>query len=374
VNRRRLALAAPGFAFLLIASGVALRPAVGDAGFLLPIAVTFVALGALLGYRRPANRIGWLFLAFGLVTALEFAAEEYATRALVTHPGSLPAADLACMLAFHFWHASFGLLVFTLLLFPNGRLPSPRWRWTAGVAALTYIGLAITGVFETELLRSDLARAHPLFEGDAERVGTAIFRALLFVNLALLAVSGASLLLRLRRSRGEERQQVKVFVYTVTFVMFAFPISIVVGGLAPLLFPLIPASAAVAILRYRLYDIDVVINRTLVYGALTATLASAYLGSVLLLQLVLSPSSDLAIAGSTLAVAALFRPARRRIQELVDRRFYRSRYDAARTLERFGARLRDEVDLDSLGGELRGVVVETMQPAHVSLWLRESVR
>jgi hypothetical protein len=204
-----------------------------------------------------------------------------------------------------------------------------------------------------------------------DRLASGIFQTALIVNVVLLVVGAASLVLRLRRAHGEERQQVKWFVYTVLFVMVAFALSIVVlgHGAGVVLFPLIPISAAIAILKYHLYDIDVVIKRTLVYGALTATLGGAYLASVLLLQLLVSPSSDLAIAGSTLAVAALFRPLRSRIQHFVDRRFYRSDYDAQRTIESFGMRVRDTVSLEALSEELSGVVRDTMQPAHVSLWL-----
>jgi hypothetical protein len=215
------------------------------------------------------------------------------------------------------------------------------------------------------------------------------------------SLAAASLVVRFRRSRGTERQQLKWFAYVgllaaaglavaMAQVLFgAQPGEDVEGGWLELLGAIgwftalgaivlgIPLATGMAILRHRLYDIDVVINRTLVYGVLTATLLLSYLGLVLMLQLALGPLTEdngLAIAGSTLGVAALFRPARARIQELVDRRFYRRKYDAAQTIERFGAHLRDEVELDSLSAELRGVVAETMQPAHVSLWLREATR
>jgi hypothetical protein len=198
----------------------------------------------------------------------------------------------------------------------------------------------------------------------------------------------ASVVFRFRRARGEERRQLKWLTYAAAVAGLVL-LLIIVGEstvtvsdelsntLVSVSVAALPVSMGIAILRHRLFDIDVVINRTLVYGALTATLVGAYVGIVLLLQLALSPlteDSDLAIAGSTLAVAALFRPARARIQRTVDRRFYRHRYDAARTLAGFGARMRDQVELDSLGAELRSVVGETMQPAHVSLWLRKAAR
>jgi hypothetical protein len=345
--------------------------------YLLPIAIPFVGVGAMLATRVPSNPIGWLFLAFGTVASIVFAAGEYASAAF--SPGSsLPAGDLAATMYAHLWHPSFGLLVFSILLFPDGHLPSPRWRWMARVVAVTYLGLLVSGPFDSAYLSDlDLAGAEPLFGGTAADIGSAVFGALLAFNLLLLVIAGVSLLLRFRRSSGERRQQVKVFVYAVAFVMIMFPVTILFvedGGVGVFMFPLIPISAAVAILRYRLYDIDLVVNRALVYAALTAALAGLYIGSVLLFQFVLNGvthDSGLAVAGSTLAVAAAFRPVRSRIQEAVDRRFYRRRYDARHTLEAFSARLRDQVDLTALDAELRGVVAETMQPAYVSVWLRE---
>jgi hypothetical protein len=267
---------------------------------------------------------------------------------------------------------------FMLLLFPDGRLPSPRWRPAAWLVAAALTLVFLHSAFAPGRI-ADFPRDNPLgLDGIAGEIAGWLSLALPLVSVAALA-SVASLVVRLRRSSGDERQQVKWLATGGAVLFVGIVASNVPGGpglLAILLGQMaVAAAVGIAILRHRLYDIDVVINRTLVYGALTAALAAAYLGSVLLLQLALNPltaSSNLAIAGSTLAVAALFQPARRRIQAIVDRRFFRRKYDAARTLERFGAQLRDEVDLDALGDDLRAVVTETMQPAHVSLWLRET--
>jgi hypothetical protein len=358
----------------------------------LPFLFGFIAVqvgtataGAVIASRLPGNPVGWCFLAMGVGMALAITLSVYAELGTDTRHGPLPADHAAAWVSnWIFLPVIFGVPLYLLLVFPTGRFLTPRWKRAglllAAVVAVATIALALKpGEIESLEIQNPLALHGSL--GELMKTLDGVTNVLALPGFAL-AVAG--LAVRLRRARGVERQQLKWFTYAAALVGIGFAGSILVPGGWPadLLFLVgllalagLPVAAGIAILRYRLYDIDVVINRTLVYGALTATLAAAYLGSVLLLQLALSPlteESDLAIAGSTLAVAALFRPARARIQELVDRRFYRRKYDAARTLEGFGARLRDQVELDALSGELRGVVSETMHPTHVSLWLREA--
>jgi hypothetical protein len=349
-------------------------------------ALAFSGVGAVVVSRLPGNAVGWIFCAIGLLVAFGEFSYQYADRALYGAPGSLPASEAAAWLQNLGLPPAFGLLALALLLFPDGRLPSRLWRPAVFVAIVGIICSLGYAVRDGQLDWPFESVRNPLgISGSFHLVQHAIDVG--WWSMAGAAVlAGIAMAVRLRHATGERRQQLKwialaavlggtvIFINTVTF--FVFPLeniarerSVVLG----LVFAAVPMAAGIGILRYRLYEIDVVINRTLVYGVLTATLALAYLGGVLFLQLVLRPlteSSNLEIAGSTLGVAALFRPARARIQKLVDRRFYRRKYDAARTLARFGSQLRDEVDLDALGSALQGVVTDTMQPASVSLWLR----
>jgi hypothetical protein len=356
--------------------------------------LAFPLVGALIASKRPQNPIGWICLTAGFLWMLIVLSDSYGTYGLAK-PGSIPYPVASEALGLWLWVPPVGLLgTYLILLFPNGRLPSRRWRplaWLSGaVIVLGSVGIALApGSVE------DLGGVRNPFglEGAPWVAYAAVVVPLLPVCILASAVS---LVLRYRRSGGEERQQVKWIAFAASFVglvalitvvstqMFA-PESLETAGTQPLWLELlqdvellslagVPVAVGFAILRHRLYDIDVVINRTLVYGSLTAMLVAVYYGSVVILQYIFRAlsggESQFAIVASTLAIAALFNPLRRRVQGFVDRRFYRRKYDAAKTLADFGFRLREEPDLETLGSDVVRVVRETMQPAHVSLWLR----
>jgi hypothetical protein len=355
---------------------------------LLPAFAAFMVVGAVIVAHRPGNAVGWIFAAIGLLAATGGLAMEYAAYAYVTRPGSWPGAVLAVWYQQQMWIPTLTLmLVFTPLLFPAGRLLSARWRPVAVVAAITMtVIIAFTGLQPTlDLQGEEHTVRNPIgLNGIPGSEESALGTVLLGLLLVCAVAAAVSLALRFRRSRGVERQQLKWFTYAVTLVVVLLvmteymPASRVIDMLIGLLLALIPVSAGLAILRYRLYDIDRLINRTLVYGLLTALLGGVYAAVVLIFgQLfggVARNPPSWAVAGATLAVAALFQPARRSVQTLVDRRFNRRKYDAARTVEAFTARLREEVDLDTLSAELLAVVDQTMQPTQASLWLRPSAQ
>lgn len=348
----------------------------------------FATVGALIASRRPQNPIGWIFYLGALLLTLGTVLLEYTTYAFITVPGSLPAGAL--MGVFGDWARGIGwflVLTFLLLLFPNGHLPSPRWRslaWLiAGLLAAYSIGLLLSPYPYSNIdIRLATVR-NPL----GILVVSDLFDRLANFSLLLLYLTIiaciVAVVLRFRRARGVERQQLKWFTYGMTLSILMLIVIVIlifsnVNGAAGTLFYLavvcIPISAGIAMLRYRLYDIDVLINRTLVYGSLSALLALLYFGLIFALQSLLqgmfAPNNGVVIVVSTLAIYALFQPLRRRIQQFIDHRFYRRKYDATRTLAAFSATLRNEVDLSQLREELVAVVRETMQPSHVSLWLR----
>jgi hypothetical protein len=368
-----------------LAVSIAVLPLAAD-GFAAVVTLAlggFSFVGAMVASRQPRNAIGWILLAIALLFSLSNMVEALATR--TAHP-----ADVVMWLddwLSDVWIALVG--VWIPLLFPDGHLPSKAWRPVAWFGTAVFALGVLSRAFGAHELDTSAPGHHdnpfalPGAAGDA--LGALIVPATAAYALAVIGAM-AGMVVRLRRSRGVERQQLKWFAYVASLMVVALMLAALglaaqhsavgaaVGNAAWGSFLILvvfglPLALGASILRHRLYDIDVVINRTLVYGALTATLGATYLGLVLLVGLTVG-RSNVAIAISTLAVAALFRPARARIQGAVDRRFYRRRYDAVQTLEAFGVRLRDELDLDALRGEIASVVGETVQPAHVSLWLR----
>jgi hypothetical protein len=352
-------------------------------------AVALSAIGSLVLVRHPRHNVGRLFCALGPSIALTVLAQNYAVYGLLTRSEPLPGATAAAW--FEYWSVFSCLtsgLALLFLLFPDGHLLTRRWRVAAWGTAAGLALFALGTVIEPATLQPPFeAYRNPFGIEGVKALGSVVLVVGFMLSLVSVAVAAVCLVLRLRRAGSVQRRQIAWLVYAGAIFAVAITLDIVLDNVpyasqamavaSALALLGIPVAAGVAILRHRLYDIDVVVNRTLVYAASTALLAGAYLGLVLLLQLLfrpLLPGSGLAVALSTLAVAALFRPARDRVQAVVDRRFYRRKYDAARTVEAFAGRLRDEVDLDALLGELGAVVHDTVQPAHVSLWLREAGR
>jgi hypothetical protein len=358
--------------------------------FFLFLVLTFPIVGALIASHQPRNAVGWIMLGLGFVVILSEVLGLYAHYALTVSPGTLPGGGVALALDQHLWIPVIGLPgTFLILLFPDGHLPSPRWRpWAvfcASALILCYIVLSsLPGNFG-ESGFPDIR--NPLGIEALAAIGDSLVVIVALIPIAIVGCAVA-LIRRFRRSHGMARVQLKWLAAASGVVAGAYLCAMVlnlafggpdprwltvVSSVAILTFVLIPIAIGIAIFRHRLYDIDVIINRTLVYFGLTATLSAAYIIVVTTLQGVLRPvagQSQLAVAGSTLVVAAIFRPARDRIQTLVDRRFYRSKFDAESTLANFSARLRDEVDLETLTADLLAVVDRTMKPATSSLWLR----
>ncbi len=343
-------------------------------------------VGAIVASRRPGNPVGWLLCLSGLTVSTSHFASQYAIYALLAQPSSLPAGEALAWIASWLLPIMIGLQVFYLLLFPTGRLLGRRWRWLAWLTVAFVLVGVLSSAFSSG---AHLGSLGPIRNPLGMEGFTNVYKALLYTMSPVLFVAAAlSLIMRLRRAVGVERQQLKWFAYAAA--TFAIGIILIVIPLATETPPwfewggeaiftaggaAVPISIGIAILRYRLYDIDLLINRTLVYAPLSAMLVLVYVGCVVSLQYAFraltGQETQLAVVASTLVIATMFGPLRRRVQSFVDRRFYRQKYDAGRVLAGFSARLRDETNLDRLSGDLLGAVRETVRPEHASLWLRK---
>jgi hypothetical protein len=355
--------------------------------------LAFPIVGALIASRRPKNPIGWICLAAGIFWMLGSLTSGYGVYGLLARPGSVPFPAAIGSVGEWMWAPALGLMgTYLILLFPDGRLPSRRWRPLAWLSGAVIVLVSLSTALTPGRLPDLGGVPNPFGLEEYPWVAEAAQGVSLLLPLCVLA-SALSLVLRFVRSGGEEREQIKWLAFAAlvsglgssSVVIPSIILSNDAGGADPLWMNLledaevlsfagVPVAVGIAILRYRLYEIDLIINRTLVYGSLTATLVALYFGGIVVLQrvfvLLTGQQSTLAVVASTLLIAALFTPLRRRIQSFIDRRFYRKKYDARKTLEAFSAKLREETDLEALNAELIEMVRETMQPAHVSLWLR----
>lgn len=338
--------------------------------------IVYTALGVVIVWRRPRVVIGWLVAAIGLGILIYQSVSEYALRGLLVESIPLAGANEAAVLSQTFWALAFGPIPILLLVYPTGRLVSKAWVWAAVAAVLAMIviaGLSTVALWPYRHVGADLLY---LEDSDLDEQVSLVFTAGLILLFSSLAASFASLLVRWRRSSKIERLQLKwlmlgglvISAQAITVFFEAdgvFYEVLLLGGLIAL-----PTAIALAMLRYRLFEIDRLISRTVTYGLVTALLVLVYLGTVFVLRLVFPVEGDLAVAGSTLATAAVFSPIRRRVQDAVDHRFNRASYDAEQALSAFTKRLRNEVDLNALNDEINLVARDTVQPATISIWLR----
>jgi hypothetical protein len=357
-------------------------------------AVFYSSVGAIVASRRPENLVGWLLCLWALSESISHFSAQYAIYALLAQPDSLPAGEAMAWGSSWLVFITIGFSVLSILLFPTGRPPSRRWRWVTWLTVAFILVGAVSGAFSSGPVEGLGPIRNPLgIEGFSNFSNSILLN---MVALVLVVAAALSVFMRLHRAAGIERQQIKWFAYATAAAVMGLVLAEIIpdvievphwferigNAIFLLLIPAIPISMGIAILRYRLYDIDLLINRTLVYGALTALLAAGYVATITAFQGIGSlvyqvpfralsgQESALATVAATLAMAALFNPLRKRIQSFIDRRFYRSKYDARKTLEAFSVKLRDETDLNSLNSDLLSVVRDAIQPAHVSVWLR----
>jgi hypothetical protein len=349
-------------------------------------------LGALLIWRVPRNPVGWLVGLSGVACEGGFAASAYGWHALVRVPGVLPGGELAIAVSNAWFGPTIGCMVLTLLFFPTGHGLGGRWRWVERAMIVLVVLITVGTVFKDALIDvsppltvgvTSVRIANPLAIDGPLAGLVALFASLSEAStIPVILIGPLSLIVRYRRSSAIERHQIKWIAYSGSLAMSLIVLSNVLGGdlanwlwgAGALSLGLVPIAVALAIFRYRLYDIDVLIRRTLIYAAVSGVLAAAYIGGLALFQALLAPftsGNGIAVAVSTLSVIALFQPVRRRIQSAVDRRFYRAKYSAEHTLDAFSSRLRDQVDLREVERDLVAIAHETMQPTHASLWLRK---